>query len=302
VVPLPQDSPHELLVLDGEARDEPAQLRQLQPAGTAVLLLDHFSRDREYERKCRDWARRIVVVDGQLRQHDCDLLVDPNPDRDASLWDGRVPARCRILSGSEYALLRPGFAAYRPASLQRRVQGELDTILVSFGAGDSGELVPITLQGLEQAGFPGQVLVVGSASDPQYGDRGFPYSLEYLPWSEDFATLLNAADLLISAGGATLWEACSLGVPSLLVERASNQAYPVARLAGAGAAVALGDPLTVTPERIAHELQALLRAPSRLRQMSSLAAEYCDGAGCDRVAEVLSGLLAEEGTVRESAQ
>jgi len=41
----------------------------------------------------------------------------------------------------------------------------------------------------------------------------------------NMAELMTTCDLAIGAGGSTTWERCSLGVPSILVSLAKNQAY-----------------------------------------------------------------------------
>ena len=54
------------------------------------------------------------------------------------------------------------------------------------------------------------------------------------------ADLMSEADLAIGAGGATTWERCCLGLPSLVVSIAENQRPACAALAVAGVIQYLG--------------------------------------------------------------
>ena len=106
------------------------------------------------------------------------------------------------------------------------------------------------------------------------------------------ATRMAAADLAIGAGGATTWERCSLGLPSIIVEIADNQAGVAQTLSAAGAAL---DPGSVLAPDFVRKLLAVLAAatiPARLGMMTEKAASICDGGGCNKVAAHLLRLAA----------
>lgn len=72
-----------------------------------LLVVDHYGLDARWEGAMRPFARRIAVIDDfPGREHDCDLLVDPD-DFDEERHGNNV------LLGPRYALLRPEFAAAR---------------------------------------------------------------------------------------------------------------------------------------------------------------------------------------------
>ena len=79
------------------------------------LVVDHYGLDIGWEGRSRPLAARLMVIDDRPgRQHDCDLLLDPNVSEESDAhWLGRVPARCRVLSGARYCLLRDEFLAAR---------------------------------------------------------------------------------------------------------------------------------------------------------------------------------------------
>src|SRR5690606_36430662 len=64
------------LAAGGPAEDVAALARS--PA--AWLVVDHYDRDIAFERACRAFCGRILVIaDAPLRRHDCDILLDPTP-------------------------------------------------------------------------------------------------------------------------------------------------------------------------------------------------------------------------------
>ena len=54
--------PNDRLVVSGHPDDEPDELAGRWPDAD-VLVLDHYGRDVGFERRCRSWTRRILVLD-----------------------------------------------------------------------------------------------------------------------------------------------------------------------------------------------------------------------------------------------
>src|SRR2546421_52754 len=54
------------------------------------------------------------------RRHDCDLLLDQTIGRDERSYFELVPANCRRLLGTDYALLRSQFVERRVEAVRRR--------------------------------------------------------------------------------------------------------------------------------------------------------------------------------------
>ena len=85
------------LELVGPAGDEPQALAGGWPGGCDLLVVDHHRREARFERACRPWARRIMVIDDLAdRHHDCDLLLDQTAGRQASDYAASTRASCRI--------------------------------------------------------------------------------------------------------------------------------------------------------------------------------------------------------------
>src|ERR1700722_12010817 len=97
------------------AEDAADTIRALSGSSWEWLIVDHYALDARWEAELRQCVESIAVIDDLAdRAHDCDLLLDQNLYTDADRrYAGRVPARCRLMLGPIYALLREEFRAAR---------------------------------------------------------------------------------------------------------------------------------------------------------------------------------------------
>lgn len=266
-----------------------------------VLVVDHYGMDADFESACRDWAKKIVVIDDLAdRIHDCDVLIDQTYGRDADDYKELTPEHCRILAGAEYALLRPQFADVRGKSLDRRRAGLPDRprVLVSLGSTNIHGITQVALRALQRFKLrPLAIDVVLGASAPGVEEarilveamnkEGF-HKATYHQNVAAMAGFMAEADLAIGAGGTTSWERCCAGLPVLMVEIADNQRFLAAQLHDAGAAYNLGWYAHVDVQMLVSALETYIIDPESLSRMSQRAAAICDGCGTQRVVDIIN--------------
>lgn len=258
------------------------------------LVVDHYALDASWERQLRPYCRRLLIIDDLAnRPHDCDLLLDQNLGRQASDYDGLLPATATVLAGPTHALLRPEFARLRAASLARRSGGRLQSLLVSMGGVDLDNATAGLLRQLPGCALPAdcRLTVIMGANAP-WLNQVRELAAE-LPWPcdvkvdvADMAALTAACDFAIGAAGSTAWERCCLGIPSALVVLADNQRPIADALVAEGACWPLG-----RPDDIGDHLPGVLAEaadPDRLAAMSARAARIVDGLGTSRVVTCMS--------------
>ncbi len=259
----------------------------------AMLVVDNYRLDRTFEHACRSFAKRILVIDDLGgRDHDCDILVDPDLDGDRSDLRRAAPG-AEILIGPAYAPLRPGFAQARVAALARHETADsMRRVFVSFGGSDPVNATGAALGALRT--LPAEIMIdvaIGSGAPHLAALRECETGNVTVHVDvADPERLMAEADLAIGAAGVTAIERCVLGLPSLLISIADNQLRMAAALERAGAAINLG--------RIGAEIWPALISrcaefaahPRRLAAMSARAAVVSDGRGAVRVA---AALLAE---------
>jgi spore coat polysaccharide biosynthesis predicted glycosyltransferase SpsG len=106
---------------------------------------------------------------------------------------------------------------------------------------------------------------------------------------KDMAARMSLADLSIGAAGGTSWERCCLGLPTLLVILAENQAAGAKALEASGAARTVSG-AECLKKTLPSELAGFATI-SRLKQMSEAAAEITDGNGAFRVVQAMSSAV-----------
>jgi UDP-2,4-diacetamido-2,4,6-trideoxy-beta-L-altropyranose hydrolase len=278
--------------------DAPAPGDELCPSNLAgrdcpadVLVLDLYAPDAAFDRAHRGCARRLVAIDDLAdRSRDCDILVNTSAGIGEVDYAGRVPAGCQLLLGPAYAPLLRGFAALRPATLARREQaGAVERVLVSFGLTDPDDATSMALLALKGMTNAKVDVVLGSAAPHLERVRNACEGWARLHANaHDMPALMAAADLSLGAAGASAWERCCLGLPTIVITIADNQRRIAAALDDAGAAIVLGQRQQVTAAGLRRAIGELIAHPGRMKAIARAAATLCDGQGADRALEAMA--------------
>ena len=285
---------YDCLRLDCAADDEPIVLRESHPAQASLLVVDHPERGRAFEAACRGWAARVLSIDGSLRSHDCDLLVDPLPDRNSADYNALVPPTSVLLLGPQYAPLRSSFADLREASLTRRAGlRPVERIVVVCGATDAANQAVSLLRALDDSSLPASVQVVVPAGPHRRDDvekfaSRSRVSVDVRDWVPNPAALFAESDLALVCGGSVCWELCALGVPTIVVAIAANQRFVANALHRHGAALVGSRCDAVDSAQVTSAVDRLVNDALLRRNISRAAARLCDGRGADRVARAVT--------------
>jgi UDP-2,4-diacetamido-2,4,6-trideoxy-beta-L-altropyranose hydrolase len=254
------------------------------------LIVDHYAIDARWERALASYCRKLMVIDDLAdRPHSCDMLLDQTFGRDTGDYHCLVPDDCRLLCGSQYALLRPEFATLRPYSLQRRVQPVLRELLITMGGVDKDNATGQVLASLLACPLPAEcrITVIMGTTAPWLDKvrkqaQEMPWPTRVLVGVSDMAQLMAESDLAIGAAGATSWERCCLGLPTIMLVLAENQGKIAKGLERSGG-VKLIEHGQNTETQLREELLQLVGNPSQLTHMSDCAAIVVDGSGVDVV-------------------
>lgn len=253
------------------------------------LVVDHYALDTAWEGRLRFHVEHVAVIDDLAnRPHDADLLLDQNYSTEgAARYNALLPTGTIRLCGPSYALLHPAYCERRCAHAAH--SGQVKRVLVFFGGSDADNLTGRALEALSAPEFAAwHVDAVVGTNNPHRRElevqvaRRRGVSL-YGPQAH-LADLMAAADLAIGAGGATTWERCCLGLPSLVVSIADNQRPACEALAADGLIAYGGNHEQVTVESLRTSLLELVSEPERLQRMAIAGWQLVDGCGAERVA------------------
>lgn len=277
-----------------DAQETCAVLIDLQPDW---LVVDHYALDQRWEYLAAPYCRHLMVIDDLAdRPHHCDLLLDQNLGRQPQDYAALLPAHCKVLTGPDYALLRPEFSALRSYSLQRRkAQPALRQLLITMGGVDQDNATGLVLQALKTCTLPAdcKITVVMGLTAPWLENvrelaAQMPWPTEVVVNVDDMAQRMAESDLAIGAAGSTSWERCCLGLPTLMVVLAENQ-QPGAHAIEAAKAARLigyvGDIATQLPLAVAELIETNL-----VSRMSLAASAVTDGHGVTKVSDIM-GLI-----------
>ncbi len=252
--------------------EETKTILKKDAGGIDWLVVDHYALDIRWETQLRPYTKKIMVIDDLAdRPHDCDLLLDQNLyENMETRYQPLIPGHCLALLGPEYVLLRPEFKEVRRNLRQR--DGTVKRILIFFGGSDPTNETAKALKAIQIINCPEVVVdvVVGSTNiykeEIQQLCSARPNTCFYCQ-VENMAELMAVTDLVIGAGGTATWERCFLGLPSMTLIVAGNQADVTKAVAAKGAAWNLGWNEMVRPEILADLIKMAMSDPVVLRNM-----------------------------------
>lgn len=194
------------------------------------LIVDSYALDEQWELMLRPYCREIMVIDDLAnRRHDCDILLDQNfyLNKDVR-YAGLVPEHCKMLLGSEHALLREEF--YEAKKHLRKRDGNIKNILVFYGGSDLTNETEKAIKALVQLhnegySFTADVITGVSNSCREKIEKicSKYHFLHYYCQVSNMAEFMNKADLMLGAGGSTTWERLYMELPALVTAVAENQ-------------------------------------------------------------------------------
>jgi spore coat polysaccharide biosynthesis predicted glycosyltransferase SpsG len=241
-----------------------------RPTAAVVVVDSYRERADEFD------AGAVVAIEDLGRDLAVDLVVDPDPGADASVF-----ARAQhVLAGSCYALVDPALRNMPSSS----VYDAVERVLVSTGASDE-QGIGAQIASDVAAAVPGVNVryVVGP-----WGRADASPRVQLVRSPDGLAAELAAADLVVTAGGVTMLEACALGRPTVAFSLAANQDRAVAGAAHAGAVLA-------ADAASAAHLAARLAGDRELRaRLSTFARTLVDSQGATRVAAAVATIASHD--------
>lgn len=261
--------------VSGEAGAE-ALAPWLGPVPT-VVVTDLPGLGRSDADRLRDLGAAAIVhlaTDG-LDRVTADLaIVD-----DLALPQTTAPAARRFVVGLEHHVVQPEVMGSRPSSPWSRPRA--DRVLVALGGADPGELTEPLVSALVRHDGLRVAAIAGPAWCRDRTERFVATAgdADVLVAPNGLAAAILAADVVVTLGGRTTFEAFATGRPTACL-RWSHMARYVDDLVAAGLTHDLGS----DPAGAADRLAELARCPAPLAESAARAFGVVDGAAADRVA------------------
>jgi len=248
------------------------------------IVLDGYRFGAEYQAILKQTGRSILLLDdfGQVGHYAADIILDQNPFVPESVYKG-IDARCALLLGSKYTMLRREFTSW--SGWRRAIPHVGQRILISMGGTDPDNLTARALQNVADSGINDLEVTVVAAKG-HYDALAMEASFRLLRDVTSMSDLMSRSDVAMIAAGGTLWESLFMGCAVLTYVRNSAQKTIIENLQRAGAVVSLGLKHRANGAQLLHDIVYSQECRERL---SSKGRELIDGLGAKRVVSVLQG-------------
>jgi UDP-2,4-diacetamido-2,4,6-trideoxy-beta-L-altropyranose hydrolase len=261
------------------------------------LVVDHYSLDSTWETKVSQYlspsysARCSVLAIDDLanRCHSAQLLLDQNfyAEFTEHRYTNLICKSCKPLLGPNYALLSNEYSTLHNLI---PIRTSISRVIIYFGGVDADNNSLIALKAFDcQELAHICVDVILGIQNPNHSiiqevTDSLPHATLFAP-QPSLAPLIARADLSIGAGGSTSWERACLGLPSIVYSLSENQEDLSQSAHDHGFIELLENPCC--SRHIRNSVINFMSNPTKLSTMSSIAHQMCDGAGSNRVAELM---------------
>lgn len=251
------------------------------------LVLDGYHFTPEYQNAIRDERILLIVIDdmNHLPLYHADILLNQNihaPDLKYHCDDDTT-----LLIGADYVLLRREFLKYQ--DFKRQIPDRAKNVLVTFGGADPDNGTLKVIEALKLLNEPGIAvrIIIGPANPHQETLRKAIVSADF-----NAALLINPsnmpeqmawADMAVSAGGSTCWELAFMGVPSIVIILADNQAAVAEYLMNKKAVLNIGILPECSKEYISYACKTLIGSSIARTSLSQQSRALITGSGPNRV-------------------
>lgn len=191
--------------------------------------------------------------------------------------------------GPDYIILNQEIDSYKEKRIYRN---GYEMIVVTFGGSDTYGVTPRVVRLLGTVNRDVAIHIVAGPNFRNHDEltdavheSGRPFIIHNQV--ADLVAMLAEADLVICAGGITLFEAAALGVPALTVANEPHEVQVVEWFARHGFSVNAGFHQDDFSVALSRNLERLLTDNDLLRQMGKRGPELVDNKGLSRIISLL---------------
>ena len=263
-----------------------ATARAADKMHASVIVVDSYDVDPAYFGALRQARLKTVYFEDELNT-DWQVSGIINGLIGAESLPYRAP---NSMLGPDHLVLGPEYSKIN--DLQKDDKAQL-SLMVTMGGIDHYDISSRLLRSLESFKEPLTIhIVVGqyyeNLENIRRAAEQSPHSTEIHLQPDSLLEIIQSCDLAVSAGGITLYELASQGVPAVGIWLWENQRQNVERLGATGAILSLAfeenDQFDV---RLGEAVTGLLINDRRRNIMAEAAVSIVDGLGARRVAERL---------------
>jgi UDP-2,4-diacetamido-2,4,6-trideoxy-beta-L-altropyranose hydrolase len=252
------------------------------------IVIDSYEVDEGFFKFFRNYAKKLIYIDdSNAFDYPVDIVI--NTAMGAKNLNYKVSNNKKYLLGSDYCILRKEFR-----SLKRKpVRQKVEDIFITTGGSDAYNMtyriLDFLTNKLEIKGIKYHV-IIGPAfknSDDLYKAFMAIDDVAFYNSPNNMADIMNKCDIAISAGGNTLYELCSLGIPTIAFVYADNQKQFVESFESEECIESVGYYKNINHEKFENVLFRYIEDYSLRKKISDSQSTLVDGQGVVRIADFI---------------
>ena len=285
----------DLMVAPGGKRDLDSTLKLARVCVPEAVVVDGYHFGGAFQSVLVDAGFRVLFIDdyGHASKYSATWVLNQNISAYPELYKERY-RNTRLLLGPKYALLRREFVKLKH---HKPIAENVRKILITMGASDPQNAtlkILSAMRSISSKKFEIEVIVGGDSpnlEDIQNVAESMSQRTDVLFDVKNMYHHLKDADIVVTAGGSTCWEAACLGLPNIILTFADNQVAIAQGLERAKAARNLGRCNEVSQEIIASTISNVISSFELRNAMSYSAQSLVDGKGAHRVLGKLNSFV-----------
>ncbi|MBU6454662.1 MAG: UDP-2,4-diacetamido-2,4,6-trideoxy-beta-L-altropyranose hydrolase [Cyanobacteria bacterium REEB67] len=265
-----------------------------------IVIIDGYHFFEDYQVILDQYPLRVAFMDDlhHCKRYYTDIVINQNPSARAENYPNTA-AKTKLLLGAPMILIRGEFLDHRRKQARREQPARARKILVTMGGADIDNVTSKVMGGLSQIEDLEVTVLIGGGNTHLADIQKLADALNNahtrsrftcLQNASDMAAVIDDCDLVVSAGGTTVWEAAYLGAPTAVIITADNQVEGMEYFAAAGATALLGRQEKLSEADIACALAPLLDS-QEIRKSLAQKAAVIDGQGARRVLDTIASIV-----------
>ncbi|HRU01450.1 MAG TPA: UDP-2,4-diacetamido-2,4,6-trideoxy-beta-L-altropyranose hydrolase, partial [Victivallales bacterium] len=278
----------------GSANDVEETVNLAKNENALWVIADGYVFTEIFQKEIKNAKHRLLLVDdyGHCNEYYSDIILNQNLHA-GSYFYTRRQSFTKLLLGPQFLLLRKQFLPYM--GWKRQNPKVATKLLVTLGGSDPDNTTLKVIKAIKKSNLKLQVkLVVGEANphvETLEKEIFRSSNLEILRNAENMAELMVWADIVITSGGVTSWEACFMGLSDIIIYCVENQKPVAVSLDKVGAAINLGYNRELDEDKLVLTIKSLADDFELRNRMSEKGKMLVDGKGAERVVHCMEGLF-----------
>lgn len=215
-------------------------------AGHQILdwaIVDNYALSAPWHKASRSFASKIMAIDDlALFDLDCDIVLNQTANQFLDIaYKKLVSADCSLNLGPTHVILDRAFS---DAQQCLSPKNSVKNILIYLGSNDQENITEVATLGICE--LTGKSITILLGLDHPHRERLIKFSasktnVTLIEYVDNIADFMGNFDLCIGVCGMSVWERCSIGLPSIVCVTAENQRADADALSRSGATILIPD-------------------------------------------------------------